>query len=278
MGENSMTEILEFFKKDTLHDLALVAESNEIWVPRQALALYSPVFNEMLYGNFKESRENRVTLPDKKFADIIELVSCLFPCPSTKKVNASNVDRLLSLSDEYDIFDLRKRCEDFLSQQLTECGTQNDAKLLDLLILACKHKLLTVIKICMPRAALLSLAEIKSRKNELPQNAVTMLYELKLNLVERRERSEHRWSGNVNGPNPIFCESCGSRITKTCQRCRQVVCQSCATSESRLTSCPICSSCGHYFPLASVSSNAGGDCKCALKFDDDLARRVIERQ
>lgn len=277
--EQNLDETLSFFQKDNLHDLALIVESKELWVPRQALALYSPVFNEMLFGQFKESRENQVHLPEKKFEDILELISCLFPCPSTKKVNAANVDRLLSLSDEYDVYDLRRRCEDFLSQQLNDNASLNETKLLDLLVLACKHKLLSVVKSCMPRAALLSLNEIKSRK-ELPQRAVTVLYELKLNLVEKREKSQHKWSGTVNGPNPIFCESCGSRIAKTCQRCRQFVCQSCATSESRLTSCPICPTCGNYFPLVSISSSpssSNGTCKCALNFDDDAARKVVGR-
>ncbi len=66
----------EFFEKSRLRNFALVVEGEKLWVSREVLAEYSPVFEKMFFGQFREGQEGveEMDLPEKELSDVIEFL------------------------------------------------------------------------------------------------------------------------------------------------------------------------------------------------------------
>lgn len=141
-----------FDQKEPHRSFALVVEGQKFWISRDILAAYSPVFQTMLFGDFAEAEKDCVPLPEKKAAEIEELLLCLIPNPTVKAVDGTNVDSLLRFADEYDIKDLWNRCQEFLISKLAKCG-KSDPALLNILRVASKHKMRAVLESCIERCA-----------------------------------------------------------------------------------------------------------------------------
>ncbi|CAF1289099.1 unnamed protein product [Didymodactylos carnosus] len=140
-----------FSSADELCDLTLIVENKKIYAHKAVLAKVSPVFNRMFCSGFKESSAKEITLPDKKYEEIVELLQCLYP-NILKPVDAENAQVLLSLSEEYGILILKKQIEKYFitvvtnSHDSTKTNYGNALKLkieniLNLLILAQIYRL-----------------------------------------------------------------------------------------------------------------------------------------
>lgn len=101
-------EASPFDDPDPRRTWALEVEDKVFWVPREFLAMYSPVFNAMLYGEFAEANQNKIPLPGKKWKEVKELLLCMIPTPMFKEIDDSNVELILKFSNEYQIEALRK--------------------------------------------------------------------------------------------------------------------------------------------------------------------------
>ena len=98
-------------------DVVLVVERQNFHVHRYTLAMWSPVFEKMLTLGFKEKNSCEIPLPGKKASEIKELLLVIYPTISGKAwrtVTTENCYFLLKLADEYQMEDIRKRCEDVL--------------------------------------------------------------------------------------------------------------------------------------------------------------------
>ena len=90
-------------------DVVLVVEGRSFHVHKAILAKWSPVFKAMLTSDFKERSTNRITLPNKKACDVLELLQVLYP--PEKPINSKNVKTILCLAREYQIQCVTNRCE-----------------------------------------------------------------------------------------------------------------------------------------------------------------------
>ncbi|ESO12335.1 hypothetical protein HELRODRAFT_158836 [Helobdella robusta] len=106
------SECICFTIPDELTSLTLIVECQRLYVHKEVLAAWSPVFKSMFTKNFKEKELNEIELPGKKVDDFIELLHCMYP--PIKQISDANVYQLLPLAEEYQISEVKKRCEDFL--------------------------------------------------------------------------------------------------------------------------------------------------------------------
>ena len=69
----------DFANEDELSSLTLVLDSHKLYVHREVLAAWSPVFKSMFVNDFKEKNATQIELPGKNADDFIELLHCIYP-------------------------------------------------------------------------------------------------------------------------------------------------------------------------------------------------------
>lgn len=99
----NQAEASPFDELDSCRTLALEVEGKKFWVYRELLAIHSPVFKAMFYGEFAEASKDTIPLPGKKWKEILELLLCLIPTPMIKDIDDLNFELILKFSDEYQI-------------------------------------------------------------------------------------------------------------------------------------------------------------------------------
>jgi hypothetical protein len=72
-------ECIDFTIEDELSSLTLVIDEQRLYVHKEVLAAWSPVFRSMFTRDFKEKDQREIELPDKKVDDFIELLHCMYP-------------------------------------------------------------------------------------------------------------------------------------------------------------------------------------------------------
>ncbi|GMT30046.1 hypothetical protein PFISCL1PPCAC_21341, partial [Pristionchus fissidentatus] len=93
-------------------DLILIVEGKKIHVGRQYLAVHSPVFSAMFYGNFVEKGKAEIELKDVKYEAFISLLQIIYP--SGRIVLFDTVKPILALADFYQIKFARDQAESYL--------------------------------------------------------------------------------------------------------------------------------------------------------------------
>ncbi len=73
------TEYLDFTVPDEMSSVTLVVDGHKLYVHREVLAAWSPVFRSMFVRDFKEKEQKEVELPGKKMDDFVELLHCMYP-------------------------------------------------------------------------------------------------------------------------------------------------------------------------------------------------------
>lgn len=72
-------EYRDFTALDELSNVTLVIEQHKLFVHREILATWSPVFRTMFTHDFKERSMTEIELPGKKVDDFIEFLHCMYP-------------------------------------------------------------------------------------------------------------------------------------------------------------------------------------------------------
>ncbi|XP_078349973.1 uncharacterized protein LOC144634815 [Oculina patagonica] len=104
---------LDFSKPWKMSDLVLSVQGKKLHVHRAILAISSPVFETMLSSNFKEKNAKEIPLPGKKVGEIEDLLRAIYPsCKNA--ITRQNCCALLELSCEYQMDELKDRCEEFV--------------------------------------------------------------------------------------------------------------------------------------------------------------------
>ncbi|XP_071099143.1 BTB and MATH domain-containing protein 38-like [Haliotis cracherodii] len=137
-----------FSSPKTKTDLALTVEGKQLYVNKDMLIHVSPVFAVMFTGDFKESSQSEIPLPDKKYGDVVELLQCAFPSTKDHPITRENLDVVLHLADEYGIEFLEQRCERFITNSLKVTGNMSNKDLIHYLFLADAYDLKTATKSC----------------------------------------------------------------------------------------------------------------------------------
>lgn len=260
-----------FFSPNEERSFVLIVEGQKLFVSKETLAIYSPVFKKMFYGNFKESEENFVKLPEKKLPDVVELLECLLPYPSKSEITHENVNLMLQFADEYDICDLRNRCEKYLLHAADKFNSTNESEILTMLHLASKFRLNSLLKICIKQTASLPSNVFKEQRANFPVAVAAAVFEAKLHRFEAL-------SHELSRKDPFFCSCryCGATPSTRCVRCKQGVCAECITKEKcsgfHIAGCPIKFD---SVPLAVLVGHDGReylqreqDCLCGYDFDE----------
>ncbi|GMT29868.1 hypothetical protein PFISCL1PPCAC_21165, partial [Pristionchus fissidentatus] len=99
------------------HDIALIVQGKKIYASKQYLALHSPVFEAMFFGNYDERDRLEIEIKDFVYEEFMELLCVLYP--SYEPIKMKSVEFLLNLGDRYEI----KRIIDLAEEFLIDCET-----------------------------------------------------------------------------------------------------------------------------------------------------------
>ncbi len=88
---------MDFSKKTRQRNFALVVEGEKLWVSREILADYSPVFEKMFFGDFKEAQDEieEIPLPEKKRDDVEEFLRVMHASQLSDNEPIANRKRVL---------------------------------------------------------------------------------------------------------------------------------------------------------------------------------------
>uniref|UniRef100_A0A0N4ZPQ6 BTB domain-containing protein n=1 Tax=Parastrongyloides trichosuri TaxID=131310 RepID=A0A0N4ZPQ6_PARTI len=107
-------EVHDFLQSENLtSDVKLNIEGVIIYVNKDYLSLYSPVFKKMFYSSFVESSMEVITLKDVDIDEFIQFLEVIYPCHN--EITDANVKALLKLGDRFDVSYVMKECEKFLT-------------------------------------------------------------------------------------------------------------------------------------------------------------------
>ena len=91
-------------------DVILEAGGVEFHVHRAILGLHSPVFEAMLNGEFKEAKQDKITLEGKDPYEMAVFLKLFYPLIFDSPLNVGNVTKVLALADEYQVRAITKQC------------------------------------------------------------------------------------------------------------------------------------------------------------------------
>ncbi|XP_060558174.1 BTB and MATH domain-containing protein 36-like [Ruditapes philippinarum] len=157
----------DFTIKTWKEDFCFIVEGKRFYAAKNILAFTSPVFERMFQADFKEKDQNEMELPGKLSADMEEFLKCIYPTVR-KDVTIDNAFQIIGLAEEYQVLELKSKCEDcFLRDVDEKCSVEKIFKLYNL---ACLYSLKTLSEKCMKLAANKSLAELDgaNERNPIP--------------------------------------------------------------------------------------------------------------
>ncbi|XP_053386797.1 uncharacterized protein LOC123542437 [Mercenaria mercenaria] len=179
------TSTYDFTEKSWRTDFVLVVEETRLYVSKAILSLVSPVFDTMFQSNFKESTCDELELPGKKLDDVVEFLRCIYPNTCTK-ITSDNAENLLPLIEEYQVLQLKTKCEDaLLKNDIDECTVE---ELFQYLRLSSLYDLKELREKCIFLAADVSEAELDeaSEKFPLPPEVMKEIFE----VINKRLRDD----------------------------------------------------------------------------------------
>ncbi|XP_065081887.1 speckle-type POZ protein-like [Ochlerotatus camptorhynchus] len=98
-------------------DVTIIVEEKEIRAHKIVLAARSPVFDAMFNNTMRENLESRVDIEDFSYDEIQELLRYIYTGKVPKLQEQTN--RLLVMSDKYDLSELKTMCEQALGANLS---------------------------------------------------------------------------------------------------------------------------------------------------------------
>lgn len=175
------TDVLpDFSQPRDLSDVVLVVEEQRFHVHRSMLAMWSPVFSTMFSSQFKEQTADEIPLPEKKAAEIKEMLQVIYPT-SEKQVDRENYLFLLKLAKEYMMTRLTNKCEDFL------VAKEERFNCLQLLDVAQVYELKKLEKACVEKASSLNFSDLK-RNSMFPKINYSNYRAIVDNKIKKMER------------------------------------------------------------------------------------------
>ncbi|KAL3890397.1 hypothetical protein ACJMK2_002679 [Sinanodonta woodiana] len=164
----------DFTKKDDFSDVTLIVEDTKLYVHKQYLAEWSPVWRQKFLSDFSEETDTEISLPGKKLEEVTELLHCIYS--TQKPISESNVRFLLELAHEYEMSSIKQRCEEYLI---------SNEKSLEILVLAQKFNLKNMYKAGIEFAKTCTLEELEHSpeyRNLKPETLIA-IYKDKITMM-----------------------------------------------------------------------------------------------
>ena len=177
----------EFSKPWNQSDVVLIVEGQNFHVHRLILTMISPVFSQMFSSESKKKDADKIPLPEKKAAEIREMLMVIYPI-FNKPVNDTNLYFLLPLAQEYQMTVLTHRCEDHL---LRLTGKKRKiGPILETLIVAQNYTLERVIAECINKTARLTIEELQGHElyEQVEPRSQRKMIELQVGSMQRELR------------------------------------------------------------------------------------------
>ena len=168
-------------------DVILLVEGQHFHVHRVILAMSSPVFSRMFSSDFKEKDADEIPLPEKKAAEIREMLMVIYPS-FCKPVNDANLHSLLPLAREYQMTVLSQKCEDYLLRSAVR--EEQIGPILETLIVGQNYTLERVIAECVNKTQNMAIEEVQGHElyEQVEPLSQRKMIELQMSNMEKKLR------------------------------------------------------------------------------------------
>ena len=166
-------------------DVVLLVEGQKFHVHRLMLSMCSPVFSRMFSADFKEKDAEEIPLPDKKAAEIREMLLVIYPS-SCKQVDDINLHFLLPLAREYQMKILLKKCDVYLLREIEK--TNEIGSIMKTLLVAQNFSLERVKAECIKKTQNLSIEDLKSHElyDQIEPLSQRKMIELQMSNMDKK--------------------------------------------------------------------------------------------
>ncbi|GMR55794.1 hypothetical protein PMAYCL1PPCAC_25989, partial [Pristionchus mayeri] len=93
-------------------NVVLIVEGKNLHVNKEFLAIHSPVFAAMFFGEFAEKGKEEVEIKDIVFEEFVDLLNVIHP--SFTPITETSVSHILKLSDQFQMKGVLTKSEKFL--------------------------------------------------------------------------------------------------------------------------------------------------------------------
>ncbi|KAK3104466.1 hypothetical protein FSP39_002609 [Pinctada imbricata] len=140
-----------FIEEDSFTDLVLIVEGKRLYTSKTLLSMSSPVFARMLTSQeYKDKKE--VPLQGMQFDTAHELLYVLHPAYQ-RKITDQSAFSILAIAEEYQIWNLKQRCEETLLNSLNAEKTAKEDILIRCLHASDEYKLFALWTKCLQLCA-----------------------------------------------------------------------------------------------------------------------------
>ncbi|GMT29726.1 hypothetical protein PFISCL1PPCAC_21023, partial [Pristionchus fissidentatus] len=140
--------------EDVAHVVLRIGEKR-LHVAKDVLAVHSPVFRAMLYGDFKDKNQAEIEIKEVVYEEFVDLLCQIYP--NRPEITEKNFENILKLADRYEVESATSEVIRFLRRSKYE-NTK-------LLMLADKYRLEAIKDRCI--SAFRSTAEITALKTKI---------------------------------------------------------------------------------------------------------------
>ncbi|GMT29637.1 hypothetical protein PFISCL1PPCAC_20934, partial [Pristionchus fissidentatus] len=102
----------DFSTGDHLSNVILIVGGKKLHLSKEYLAVHSPVFNTMFFGDFVEKNKEEIELEDVSYEEFIELLNVIYP--SERQVTVNSYKYLLVLADPFQVKLVTDNVENYL--------------------------------------------------------------------------------------------------------------------------------------------------------------------
>ncbi|GMR32289.1 hypothetical protein PMAYCL1PPCAC_02484, partial [Pristionchus mayeri] len=94
----------------------LLIENTRVFVSNQLLAMRSPFFNSLFYGEYKEREKEEIELKDVKLEEFLDLLDFVYEFEQAQFID-SNVSHILKLADRFSLTYMFDNAQQFLKRE-----------------------------------------------------------------------------------------------------------------------------------------------------------------
>lgn len=176
-----------FEKPWDFSDLILNLDDKKFHVHKAVVSMWSPILKHQIL-QLKSSGEPEVILePSQKLApeDFVEMLQTIYP--PNKPINEGNCEKLVTIANAFNMFELLRRCEKYLINEMTPS--------LKLLVFAQEEHLSKLLQKCTKYCSRMNLEELKKSSfytDISPANLCNLLEVRCLKMEQKLKKSEIR--------------------------------------------------------------------------------------